>query len=78
LLKNDNYYHGKPISAEDLLAEMKMAGVDMSLVWQNPAVTPYGMNQDKNFETLLKANRYLFDMDAKYPGEIYPRWLDRS
>jgi predicted TIM-barrel fold metal-dependent hydrolase len=77
LLENENYYHGKPISAEDLLAEMKMAGVDMSLVWQNPAVTPYGINKDKNFESLLKANRYLFDMDTKYPGKFIPGgWTD--
>ncbi len=73
----DNYYHGKPISAEDLLAEMQMAGIDMSLVWQNPAVTPYGDDMDENFDTLLKANRYLFDVDAKYPGRFIPGgWSD--
>lgn len=73
----DNYYHGKPISAEDLLAEMKMAEVDMSLVWQNPAVTPYGNDPDENFDTLLKANRYLFEVDSKYPGSFIPGgWTD--
>ncbi|MFW6289958.1 MAG: amidohydrolase family protein [Mariniphaga sp.] len=76
-IETDNYYHGKPISAEDLLAEMDMAGVDMCLVWQNPAVTPYGDDRDENFELLLKANRYLFDMDVKYPGRFIPGgWTD--
>jgi predicted TIM-barrel fold metal-dependent hydrolase len=75
--QTDNYYHGKPISAEDLLTEMKMAGVDMSLVWQNPAVTPYGNDNEINFETLLKANRYLFEADPKYPGKFIPGgWTD--
>lgn len=76
-LQTDNYYHGKPISAEDLLKEMKMAGVDMCLVWQNPAVTDYGNDQQKNFETLLTANRYLFEVDAQYPGNFVPGgWTD--
>lgn len=75
--KSDNYYHGKPISAEDLLVEMKMAGVDMCLSWQNPAVTPYGNDQDNNFETLLTANRYLFETAARYPGKFIPGgWTD--
>jgi predicted TIM-barrel fold metal-dependent hydrolase len=75
--ETDNYYHGKPISAEDLLKEMKMAGVDMCLCWQNPAVTDYGDDQQKNFETLLKANRYLFETDAKYQGKFIPGgWTD--
>jgi len=75
--ETDNYYHGKPISAEDLLAEMKMAGVDMSLVWQNTAVTPYGNDRKVNFKTLLSADRYLFEMDLKYPGKFIPGgWTD--
>jgi predicted TIM-barrel fold metal-dependent hydrolase len=76
-LESDNYYHGKPISAEDLICEMKMAAVDMSLVWQNPAVTVYGTDFQKNFETLLAANRYVFEMDAKYPNKFIPGgWTD--
>jgi predicted TIM-barrel fold metal-dependent hydrolase len=75
--ETDNYFHGRPISAEDLLKEMKMAGVDMCLCWQNPAVTDYGDDQQKNFETLLKANRYLFETDAKYQGKFIPGgWTD--
>ncbi len=76
-MQSDNYYHGKPISAEDLIMEMEMSGVDMCLTWQNPAVTVYGKDKDKNFETLLKANQYLFDMDAKYPNHFIPGgWTD--
>lgn len=75
--ESDNYYHGKPISAEDLIAEMKMAGVDMCLTWQNPAVTLYGSDRVKNFKTLLKANQYLFEIDAKYPNCFIPGgWTD--
>lgn len=73
----NNYYHGKPISAEDLIAEMKMADVDMCLSWQNPAVTIYGKDKQKNFETLLKANQYVFDSDAHYPNKFIPGgWTD--
>ncbi|MBS0001161.1 MAG: amidohydrolase family protein [Cyclobacteriaceae bacterium] len=72
-----NYYHGKPISAEDLLAEMEMAGVDMSLVWQNPAVTPYEKDKEVNFQQLLKANRYIAEMAGKYPEKLIPAgWTD--
>lgn len=76
-LESNNYYHGKPISAEDLLAEMQMADVDMCLSWQNPAVALYGNNREKNFETLLKANQYVYDSDAKYPNRFIPGgWTD--
>lgn len=75
--ETDNYYHGKPISAEDLITEMKMANVDMSLIWQNPAVTVYGKNRQKNFETLLAANRYIFESVKKYPEKLIPGgWTD--
>lgn len=76
-VNEDNYYHGKPISAEELIAEMEMAGVDMSLCWQNPAITPYGDDPKANFGMLLKANAYIFDMDAKYPERFIPAgWTD--
>jgi predicted TIM-barrel fold metal-dependent hydrolase len=72
-----NYYHGKPISAEDLLAEMEMAGVDMSLVWQNPAATPYTRDVRNNFEQLRKANQYIAEMAGKYPEKLIPAgWTD--
>jgi len=77
LSESPNYYHGKPLSAEDLMAEMDMAGVDMSLIWQNPAATLYGTNREKNFEALLAANRYIFDSAMKYPARFIPAgWTD--
>jgi len=56
-MSTDDYYHGKPISAEDLIQEMKMAKVDVSLIWQNPAATVYPGDHAGNFTNLLKANR---------------------
>ena len=61
----DDYYHGKPASAEDLIREMDMASVDMSLIWQNPATTIYGNEEDEDFDSLLAANRYIFDASGK-------------
>ncbi|WP_319501286.1 amidohydrolase family protein [uncultured Draconibacterium sp.] len=76
-LESDNYYHGKPISAKDLMAEMNMAGVDMCLSWQNPATTVYEIDHEKNFEKLFKANQYIYDMATKYPDRIIPAgWTD--
>jgi len=75
--KSENYYHGRPISAPELLREMEMAGVDMSLVWQNPAATPYGEDPDRNFQQLLKANRYVADMADEHPEKLIPAgWTD--
>jgi predicted TIM-barrel fold metal-dependent hydrolase len=75
--QSPNYYHGKPISAEDLIIEMEMAGVDMSLIWQNPAATPYVRDQDINFENLLNANRYISDMAGQHPEKLIPAgWTD--
>lgn len=75
--RTTGYYHGRPVSAEDLLAEMEMAGVDMALIWQNPAATPYTDDQDRNAEALLAANRYIRDAAARYPGKFIPAgWTD--
>jgi len=72
-----NYYHGRPISAEDLLKEMKMSGVDMSLIWQNPAAIKYGPDLEKNYKLLLAANRYICDSFLKYPTKFIPAgWTD--
>ncbi|OFY58894.1 MAG: hypothetical protein A2X04_07115 [Bacteroidetes bacterium GWF2_41_9] len=40
-----DYYHGRPIGHRELLAEMIQAGVDISLVWQNPAATVYSKDK---------------------------------
>ncbi len=72
-----NYYHGRPISAEDLLREMKMAQVDMSLIWQNPAATVYTDDQVQNFTNLLAANTYIYESAQAYPEKFIPAgWTD--
>jgi len=73
----DNYYHGRPVNAEDLLTEMKMAGVSMCLTWQNPAATFYPGTERENFEALLQANRYIFETSVRYPERFIPAgWTD--
>jgi predicted TIM-barrel fold metal-dependent hydrolase len=72
-----NYYHGRPISGEDLLTEMQMAEVDMALIWQNPAATPYTSDQDENLNRLLKANEYIFNLAQSHPDKFIPAgWTD--
>ena len=72
-----NYYQGRPVSAEDLLAEMKMADVNMCLIWQNPATTSYGQDLDENHQALLDSNRYIYETSLKYPEKFIPAgWTD--
>lgn len=73
----DDYFHGRPISAEELLAEMEAASVDMALSWQNPAATLYTNNEKENFELLLAANEYVADSARRYPDKLIPAgWTD--
>lgn len=75
--ESPNYFHGKPISAEQLIAEMDLAKVDGALCWQNPAATAYGDDEQENFEALLAANAYIYDAAGRYPTRIYPAgWTD--
>ena len=76
-LSSTAYYHGRPISAEDLVGEMDRAAVDMALAWQNPAATGYTGDADENAELLLAANRYVFDSAVRNPERILPAgWTD--
>jgi predicted TIM-barrel fold metal-dependent hydrolase len=73
----DGYYHGRPISAEDLLCEMNLSAVDMALIWQNPAATPYTEDHDENAERLLSANRYIRESADRFPNRFIPAgWTD--
>ena len=75
--REENYYHGRPITAEELLAEMKMAGVDASLIWQNPAAIRYGSDKMENYEKLYRANLYIRDTAMRFPGKFIPAgWTD--
>ncbi len=72
-----DYYHGRPVSAEDLIAEMNMAGVDMALIWQNPAATVYTNNPEANFKALHNVNQYIYETSLKYPDRFIPAgWID--
>lgn len=71
------YFHGRPNSAEDLLCELDLSGVDMALSWQDPGSTAYGEDQDANAEALLQANRYVFESARRHPARIVPAgWTD--
>jgi predicted TIM-barrel fold metal-dependent hydrolase len=77
LAKDPDYFHGKPIGSEELLAEMDLAGVDVSLIWQNPAATEYPGIPGKNYEALYEANKYIADSAAAHPNRFLPAgWID--
>jgi predicted TIM-barrel fold metal-dependent hydrolase len=72
-----NYYHGRPIGHEEILREMTMADVDMALSWQNPAATPYSGDPSADFESLMGANRHIFEVSQNYPHSFIPAgWTD--
>ncbi len=75
--ESGNYFHGKPLSAEQLLAYLDHAEVDGCLSWQNPACTVYPGNETDNYKSLLEANRYIYDAAVAYPERIFPAgWTD--
>lgn len=72
-----NYYHGRPITGPELIAEMDQAGVDMALCWQNPAVLRYGDDRDANARALAAANRYIAELSDAHPTRIITAgWTD--
>jgi predicted TIM-barrel fold metal-dependent hydrolase len=72
-----NYYHGRPITGPELLAEMGQAGVDMALCWQNPAVLPSCDDRSENLRRLAAANRYIADLGEAHPTRIITAgWTD--
>jgi predicted TIM-barrel fold metal-dependent hydrolase len=72
-----NYYHGRPIGHEEILREMAMAEIDMALSWQNPAATPYSGDPSADFESLMRANRHIFEVSQNYPHAFLPAgWTD--
>ena len=72
-----DYYHGKPVSVQNLTAEMHMSGVDMCLIWQNPAVVPYTEERDENYDALYTSNRFIRDTADARPQQFIPAgWTD--
>lgn len=75
--ETDLYYQGRPITPEELLNSMDACGVDMSLIWQNPAAFEYTNDQEENYQRLLKANRYIAEFANAYPKRFIPAgWTD--
>lgn len=77
LASTPNYYQGRPISEVQLLDSMEAAGVDMSLIWQNPAAFQYTNDLSENFDKLLRANMDIARFAAQHPGKFIPAgWTD--
>ncbi len=77
LESTEGYYHGRPLSAEDLIREMDGAGIDMALIWQNPAATVYSGDAQANTGALLSANSYIHDAARSFPTRFIPAgWTD--
>jgi predicted TIM-barrel fold metal-dependent hydrolase len=74
---DSDYYHGRPVSAEDLIREMDGAGVDMAVIWQNPSATAYNDDPEHNTQALARANRYVRDSALRFPDRFIPAgWVD--
>ncbi len=77
LAEEPNYFHGRPISGEELVRDMDLAGVDMALCWQNPAVITYSGDQGENFAMLRAANEAIFELARLHPTRAIPAgWTD--
>ena len=73
----DHYYQGRPIGQDGLLDSMAAAGVDMSLIWQNPAAFSYTEDKEYNFKRLLRANRDIAEFAQAHPTKFIPAgWTD--
>ena len=72
-----DYFHGRPILSEHLLAAMDRAGIDMALCWQNPATLPYGDDKDENAARLTGANDRIAALADAHPTRVIPAgWTD--
>ncbi len=72
-----DYYQGRPIGHKDLLYGMATSGIDMSLIWQNPAAFNYTEDKSQNFEKLLQANYDISAFATDFPEKFIPAgWTD--
>jgi predicted TIM-barrel fold metal-dependent hydrolase len=77
LAVDPNYFHGRPISGDELIRDLDLAGVNMALCWQNPAVVTYTDDRRKNFAMLRAANEAIFELAQRYPTRVIPAgWTD--
>lgn len=71
------YYQGRPISEQELLDSMDSSGVDMSLIWQNPAAFQYSNDKQANLQRLLNANLAISRFADAHPTRFIPAgWTD--
>ncbi len=79
LASSPDYFHGRPVSAEQMLAEMDLAQVDLALIWQNPFATARDGTAEANKRALLAANAYVQDAARRWPRRFIPAgWTDPS
>ncbi|MCX6612761.1 MAG: amidohydrolase family protein, partial [Acidobacteria bacterium] len=72
-----HYYHGRPLSSEELIEEMNQASVSMANIWQNPAATTYINDSEENYQNLLEANNYIHQSALNHPIRFIPSgWTD--
>lgn len=79
IMENEaDYFQGRAFFTEDLINSMDISGIDMCLIWQNPAATAYYQeNYEKNFKSLLEANRAIYQASTKYNTRFIPAgWTD--
>lgn len=77
MVDDPGYFHGRPLSGAEVIRLLDLAGVDMALCWQNPAVTPYGSDEEANAEALLAANAYVARFAQENPTRVIPAgWTD--
>lgn len=76
-LADPNYFHGRPLLSSALIPTMDLAGVDMALCWQNPAVLPYTDDHAENAVRLTGANERIAALAAAHPDRVIPAgWTD--
>ncbi len=72
-----DYFHGRTIDAEAILAEMDLAGIDLALIWQNPAATPSDGTPEANAAALLAANLAVAQAAVRHPDRfLAAAWVD--
>ena len=72
-----NYFHGRPLLADDLVATLDRAGVDMAMCWQNPAALRYTDDADENYRRLRAANAAIHALAEAHPTRVMPAgWTD--
>jgi len=72
-----DYFHGRPMDAAELIAEMDLAAIDLALAWQNPAATPSSGTPDENARCLAQANDAVAAAAEAHPGRFLAAgWID--